>query len=444
MIALTLCLSLGFIILLLAHRSRESGRRSFESGLEGLEPRIAPAALTAKFSAGVLSIAGDPAAASVEIVETAGSIEVFDGASSIGMFTGVKSIKANIQGGAAIYANLADGGINGSLKVATTGTSSLTLASDSTIDGAVSFKGDASAQTLSVGTGVVIGKAFSFDGALGIDTFSIGEGTTIGGSATFTAVEAGTFPTVTKAIAIAGSLRFKNASTPLDVNIESSGSAVLNISGKVSYAGGAGNDTLFLGGTFDSNVAFVDTSGNNGLAFAFSSTVHGNVTMVTGGGNDGFNIQGGTIDGNVSLKLGTGNNSFRNGIGGHVTIGGNLTMTTGAGIDLWQEGGGGMTLNGNLTMNLGDGTNTIASSVIMTGSKISVITGSGIDSVSIDGTATNAAVKMFLGAGNDSLAGSLLRDSRSGTYDGGDGTDHFFENMLTTDPLIIIGFEDFT
>jgi hypothetical protein len=444
MTALLLCLSFGLVVLFLLRRVGRSTSQVVECGLEQLETRIAPAALTAKFSAGVLSIAGDPAAATVDILETAGSIEVFDGTTSLGTFSNVKSIKANIQGGAAIVANLADGGIDGSLNVSVTEQSSLVVSAGSRIAGAFSFKGDASTQTLTVGNNAVIGKAFSYNAASGNDTFTIGEGTNIGGTVTFTAVEDGTFTTAPSAITISGGLRFKNASTSVPVNIESLGAAGLNVSGTVSYAGGTGDDNLFVGGIFSRSAAYFDASGDNRFGIAFTSTVHGSIKMVTGGGNDGFNIQGGTIDGDISLKLGSGNNSFYYGIGGAVTIGGNLSMTTGAGNDLWQSSGGGMTLNGNLTMKLSDGTNTIASGVTMTGNKILVTTGSGVDSVSLDGSATNAAIKMILGAGTDTLAGTLLRNASSATFDGGDGIDHFVENMLTTDPLIIIGFEDFS
>ena len=60
----------------------------------------------------------------------------------------------------------------------------------------------------------------------------------------------------------------------------------------------------------------------------------------------------------------------------------------------------------------------------------------------MDGSALNAAVDIRLGGSNDSLAGSLFRNPVSARYDGGDGTDRFFENTLTANPIIIISFED--
>jgi hypothetical protein len=55
----------------------------------------------------------------------------------------------------------------------------------------------------------------------------------------------------------------------------------------------------------------------------------------------------------------------------------------------------------------------------------------------------NSDVRISLGDGNDDLAGILLRANASALSNGG-GTDHFIENMLARDPLIIVGFEDFT
>jgi hypothetical protein len=444
-------LSLAFIlclaILSAARRCRHgTGRRTpcLESGLEPLEYRIAPAALTAKLSGGVLFITGDSAVNTINVVDLSGSIEVLDGGTSVGKFDNVKSIKMNVQGGGLVNVNLSNAGIPGSITATTAGVTIFTLVAGSTVNGGLSLKGDTTAQTLILDPGVVIGKSLTFNGAEGADSFTIGDGTSIGGSATFISVEDGDFNTTTSSTTINGALRFKNTSTPLPVQINTNGNNGLNVSGKVTYAGGTSDDVLFLAGTFGNSASFVDNSGNNGFAFGMNSTVHGSIKMVTGDGNDGLGLQSGTYDGNVSLKIGNGNNTFAYGVAGSVTVGGNIFMITGAGNDEWRTSGGGLTLSGNATMNLGDGTNKIIANAIVNGSKISINTGSGVDTVAFDGSATNAAVRIFLGAGNDSLAGVLLRDSASAIFNGGDGTDHFFENTLTTDPLIIIGFEDFT
>jgi hypothetical protein len=441
MIMLVLCL--GIAALLLLSRSDRKEPVFHELRIEGLEPRIAPAALTAKFGGGVLTIAGDPAAANVDIVETAGSIEVFDGMMSLGTFAGVKNITAKVQGGATVTANLADGGISGSFKMVATGVTTFALTAGSRIDGSLTFNGDIAAQTLIVGNNVVVGKNLTFNGAQGTDAFTIGAGSTIGGNATFAAIESGTFDTAT-VIAIGKNLAFKNTSTALDVVIQSSGSAGVNVSGTMTYAGGRGGDSLFLKGTINGNAKFVDATGDNAFGISETSVVRGSVLMVTGSGNDVFGIQGGTIERDVTLKLGAGNNRFNYGIAGLVAIGGNLSMTTGDGNDQWQSSGGGMTLGGNLTMRLGDGTNSLIASAVVAGNKVSVKVGGGDDVVSIDGSATNAKLAISLGAGGDSLAGVLIRNSVSAVFDGGAGVDHFFEITLTGDPLIIVGFEDFS
>jgi hypothetical protein len=441
MIMLVLCLGVAALLLLSRSDRKEPVFR--ELRIEGLEPRIAPAALTAKFGGGVLTIAGDPAAANVDIVETAGSIEVFDGMVSLGTFAGVKNITAKVQGGATVTANLADGGISGSFKMVATGVTTFALTAGSRIDGALTFNGDIAAQTFVVGNNVVVGKNLTFNGAQGADAFTIGAGSTIGGNATFAAIESGTFDTAT-VIAIGKNLAFKNTSTVLNVLIDSSGSAGVNISGAVTYAGGRGGDSLFLKATINGNAKFVDATGDNAFGISETSVVRGSVLMVTGSGNDVFNVQAGTIERDVTLKLGTGNNRFSYGIAGTVAIGGNLAMTTGDGNDQWQTSAGGMTLGGNLTMRLGEGTNSVIASAIVAGNKVSVKVGGGDDIVSIDGSATNAKLAISLGAGADTLAGALMRNSVSAVFDGGAGVDRFIENTLTGNPLLIVGFEDFS
>jgi len=446
-ISLGLAVVLSFAVLSLVRRFRHGTGGPvpcFEYGFEPLEPRIAPAALTAKFSGGVLSIVGDSQVDTVNVVATSGSIEVLDGGTSLGKFTSVKNIKINVQGGGFVNVNLGNAGIPGSLTATTAGVSIFTLVADSTISGGLSLKGDNAAQTLILGAGVRIGKSLAYNGANGADSFIFGEGVSIDGNATFVSVEDGTFNTASSATSIGGALRFKNISTPLAVQIRAAGLSGLNVSGKLSYTGGTGSDSLFLEGTFGSSASFLDASGNNSLGLGQNGTLHGDLRMVTGDGNDAFGLPGGTVQGSLFLKLGNGNNTFSYGIAGAVTIGGDVSMTTGSGNDAWRTSGGTMTISGNVTMNLGDGGNEIMAGLIVNGSRVGINTGSGRDIVAIDGTATNAAVRIFLGAGDDDLAGSLLRDNVSATFNGGDNTDHFFENMLTTDPLIIIGFENFS
>ena len=193
--------------------------------------------------------------------------EVFDGAASLGVFSGVKSISAKVQGGATITANLADGGISGSLKVGTTGATTLNVSPGSSVGGPLNFTGDPTAQTLNLGTSVAVGKSLTFNGGSGSDAFAIGARTTIGGSASFTSVEAGTFGNGS-AITIGGALNFKNYATPLETNIQTSGGAGLSVGGKLNYAGGRANDSLFLSATFGGNATYIDTSGDNDFGFA--------------------------------------------------------------------------------------------------------------------------------------------------------------------------------
>lgn len=444
MFELTLSLSAIAFLLLLRRRFGKCKDQSSQIAIEGLESRIAPAALSARFSAGLLTIAGDPLAGNVDIVETAGSFEVFDGTTSLGTFTGVKNIRASIQGNANINANLTDGGISGSLKVSATGAATLALTAGSQINGALVFNGNDAAQSLSLGDNTVIGKSLTYNGRLGEDFFTIGAGTTIGGNATLNGTEFGIF-TTSSAITIEGNLRFNNASNSLASTFRrDGGSEPINVGGSLSYIGGRGDDSLSIGSTIGGNVTFNDKTGDNTFNIAEGSTIQGRITMTTGSGNDRFNIQSGIVDKDLTLKLGEGDNAFFYGIAGNVNVGGSLVFTGGQGVDQMQTSGGGMIIGGNLTINLGNGLNTIIASTIVTGNKVTINTGDGADAVSIDGGASNATIKVSLGAGNDSLAGSLLRDPVSATYNGGAGTDHFLEVTLTADPLVIISFEDFT
>ncbi|MGB8169730.1 MAG: hypothetical protein WCF18_19670 [Chthoniobacteraceae bacterium] len=444
MITLTLILAVTFIVLLsLPRRSSRDEVARFHGGIESLEPRIAPAALVAKFAGGTLTVTGDAATNVVKLQGAGASVEVFDGMTSLGIFAGVKNIVAKLDGGTTATANFLGGGIAGSVTVVENGPSSFTIGASSAIGGALAVTGDGLAQTFSVGDNVTVGKALTFAGGLGADSFTIGNNVSIGGNATFSGAESGIF-NVTNVTTISGSLAFKNAATPLAVMISTAGAAGLNVTGKVSYAGGLSDDNLFLGGTFSAGATFADLKGNNGFGLAAGSIVHGSISMTTGAGNDSINIQSGTVDKDVTLKLGSGNNAFRYGIAGSVTISGNLSFTGGAGDDLWQSFGGGMTLGKNLTLQFGDGMNTATAGVTVGGTKVSITTGSGTDSISIDGSALNAAVVVSLGAGTDSLGGVLMNHPLSAKYDGGAGVDHFVENSLTANPAILIGFEDFS
>jgi len=421
-----------------------AGMRDTHSSIEALESRIAPAALSAKLLAGVLSITGDPAAATVAITQTGGSIEVKDGATSLGVFNGAKSIDFNLVGGATVNLGLTGNGLAGLCKVAAHGASVVNVVSGSHLNGGLTVTGDVNAQTLNLGDNVVIAKTLALKGGGGVDTITIGNGGTIGGNLVLVSVESGSFNANSVATAIAGSLKVNNTGDPLSVSIQTTQNTGLTIGGGVSYAGGNLNDNLFLSAGITKSVRFVDTAGDNGLGVGFTSVIHGSVNVTGGVGSDNVNIQGGTIDGNVTLNFAGGNNNFFYGIGGQVTISKNLTMTGGSGNDLWQSGGGGMTVGKNVSIKLGNGTNTIIAGVSISGTSLIVTTGSGTDTVSIDGTGSSVAAIISLGAGSDSLGGVLIKSVKSASFNGGSGIDHLTEHTFVADPIVIRSFEDFS
>lgn len=414
------------------------------SSIEALESRIAPAALSAKLLAGVLTITGDPLAATVTVAQTGGTIEVLDGATSLGVFNGTKSIDFNLVGGAVVNLGLIGNGLAGLCKIAAHGATTVNVFTGSHLNGGLTVTGDVNAQTLNLGNDVVIGKTLALKGGGGVDTITIGNGGTIGGNLVLASVESGSFNANSVATAIAGSLKVNNAGDPLSVAILTTQSTGLTIGGGVSYVGGNLNDNLFLSAGITKSVRFVDTLGDNSLGVSFFSVIHGSVNVTGGVGSDTVNIQGGTIDGNVTLNFAGGNNNFFYGIGSQLTIGKNLTITGGSGDDKWQTGGAGLTVGNNVSVKLGNGTNTIIAGVSISGTSLVVTTGSGTDTVSIDGTGSSVAAIISLGAGSDFLGGVLIKSVKSANFNGGAGIDHLGEHTFVADPIVVRSFEDFT
>lgn len=122
---------------------------------------------------------------------------------------------------------------------------------------------------------------------------------------------------------------------------------------------------------------------------------------------------------------------------------GNLVVVTGAGDDTVKNGGAGMMVGKNVTLQLGDGANTIYASLSSSGKKYVVSTGSGVDSVGLFGTASNAALTVSLGANDDEYNNTLI-NTVSLRADGGAGTDHFSVTTVYGNPVAILGFEDFS
>jgi hypothetical protein len=414
------------------------------SSIEALESRIAPAALSAKLLAGVLTITGDPTDPTVGIIQTGGSIEVMDGATSLGIFSGATSINFNLVGGATVNLGLAGNGLPGLCKIAAHGATVINVATGSHLNGGLVVTGDESAQKLNLMDNVVVGKGLSFKGGGGVDNITIANGGTIGGNLSLASVEVGAFNASSVPTAITGSLKVNNSGDSLSAFIQTNNNAGLAISGGVRYVGGLFNDNLSLTATVTKGVTFTDFKGDNGFGLSFNSVVHGSVNVNTGVGSDGFNIQAGTIDGNLTLNFGGGNNMFFYGIGGPVSIGGNLNITAASGNDQWQGSGGLLTVGKNVHANLGNGANTISLGMNVSGSSLVVTTGRGMDNVSIDGSGTSVAAIIALGAGNDVLAGLLLDTVKSAIFNGGAGTDHLVENTFVADPIVIRSFEDFS
>ncbi len=444
MLALALCFIVALIALpYLSRRAANGGAMPFRHEIERLEARIAPAALTARLGGGTLNISGDAISDEVNVIQGGGVIEVFDGALSLGRFQGVKHIKAELDGITTMTTDLASGGITGSLKVKAEGPTSLEVGDGSSIGRALKFKGDSTDQILTLGANVTLGKKLAFDGHKGVDEFAIGASSVIGAKTHFRDVENGIFDT-TSVITIRGHLDFKNHATPQAVNITTTGPAGLDVSGKLRYAGGKGNDAVLLAGSFDGKATFKDKSGSNDFGLGANSVVHGKLRLTTGSGNDTFTFDSGTVDKGVKLKLGNGDNAFHYGMAAPVTILRSLSIKTGSGSDVWQTDGSSMKIGHNLDVKLGNAVNVVAAIAQVDGGKVSIIAGRSADAIAIDGSAANADIKVKLGQRDDSLGGSFFGVAESARFEGGKGTDRFFTGAVNADPVIIKSFEDFT
>jgi hypothetical protein len=227
--------------------------------------------------------------------------------------------------------------------------------------------------------------------------------------------------------------------------------------------GGGGDDTLYSTSLHvGNNYSYADPSGFNvytvdlasTYAFGQRSSVGGNVSFNTGGGDEIIMLEEFDIDGNVSFSLGAGDDvaSTRD-----VTIGGSVTQNLGSGTNIGVVE---FTTANSVAVG-GTGVNFITIQAVDTNS-ITILTGNNLDNVLIAGVNANVVtIATFggddgvqilesafdlliveLGAGNDSLSLEGVAVDLLAILSGGRGTDSL-TGVIDNDfnLLIDLGFE---
>ena len=468
--------------------------------LQPLEAREVPAGkITAVLSpAGLLMLTGDDAANVVTLQVTGGGMTltpdattaINDKAAGTAVpFGAVTSIKADLKGGAdtlsidaaaafgvsgMVSINLGDG--DNTLKLATTGmvnlggltvtggdgsdtvtvkggvgstvggTAKLTYAnggSSTTLDGVtfagVTIKaGDAIGIPNEVtGTNATVTKAFSaalgnsFPGTVALTGGSYTGGISVSGYSLSTLLKN---TTVTKAVTVKGGY---------DADVQVDG---VTVTGNVAVT--APNANFSANGTGSTVTGTLNLTGSAWTSADFASTspteVKGNITVKGGWFSDSFTANGNFKAGkNVSLNLGDGDNRVSVGDAtALVSIGGKLTVQTGAGKDTVELDR--VSLAGTADLKLGAGTDTLSIEDGTTFAKtfkadlgtgddtISVAQNSGVGPVTFTGKATILAGTgndtLFLGvaiaAGGDATTRVVFSDATS-VVDGGLGLNDF-------------------
>jgi hypothetical protein len=226
----------------------------------------------------------------------------------------------------------------------------------------------------------------------------------------------------------------------------------LRVGANFSYIGGAGNDTFDMDGFGGALEAGANAKFVLGSPLVFDSNFADfealragrNIIFVGGVGNDAVIVTGAMEAGrNVSVNLGDGSNSFdsnqegmgTNSIGGSFTYVGGLDgdvvsldaiNVSNLSVTLGESGGAtqafstgtknpaGVTVYGAMTVTGGAGAEAVILRRTYIGSKLTVMTFAGNDTVTIDDTDVAGATRIDLGLGDDSLHGEMLGGDAGG------------------------------
>jgi hypothetical protein len=200
--------------------------------------------------------------------------------------------------------------------------------------------------------------------------------------------------------------------------------AELIVGGNVTVAfGGAGNvqndwvtHSLHVGGS----MSFTGGAGQDAVSFYGHSTVGGGVTFTTGGGPNSLNLGGSdyhtVIGGGLKYTGGAGIDQVRL---DDLAIGRDAILNLGAGatqqkVYLGTQQGAPLTIGGNLTITTGEAGDDIRVLQTTVGKALTITAGGGADTVYIDDTDVAGLTLIDLGAGADQLYVDTLADNGNG------------------------------
>jgi hypothetical protein len=363
----------------------------------------------------------------------------------------------NGSGGAADDFDATDTVIHGNLSVNNgNGGSSLNFNVDTgtaAVDGNVTFVAGEGSDYANF-TGATIGGRISCDFGLGSGDHGLSlSSTSVDGSVSTRSLDGYGFVTVNDS-EVGGSVSVDSRKSQEYIGV-TGGSTV---GGNVSMTTVGGENSFQLsGGTIDGNVSVtsvvqgsvnIDNSGG-------SAWVKGNVTFTSRTGNDQFRVSSAKIDGNIKVDSGTGGSQF-NADDGALLVGKvSISSRSGNAMVAFNNG---VAVLGATKINLGSGGDTVAINDSDFSGLVTINTGSGYDNLSIeeggdtDGPTTRffAGLRANTGSGDDRVAvGDYGADERAGDFrapsriDGGDGTDTLFALHLADGSLdpVVVNFE---
>ena len=420
--------------------------------LEGLTERVTPAVSGISFMGGNLSVRLDSQGGTLSLLGDGNNYKIeFQSLTALAAKSIGNTAGYNVTGSISVLSANGNDIINiepqaagdvfvvpGNLNI-NTGNGSDTIfilggadAGTATIAGNVAINAGNGADNLNLSTGaaantLTINGRLNFIGGNGLDSVASDNGNLeINGLTTLNQVNVLTLnpdAAATNTVNLVG-LQISNPMAESSANnITLTGDATANavtINGSFNYTGNMRDDNIAIdGATILGNTVLnlygADIDNTVTLADNADTLLQGNLTIIAGNGadtivSDGTNDT--TINGSVSMNLGAGTNNVTldtaTNAGG---IAGSMTVYGGNGNDIINIGGiSGFSINGSLTVSLGNtvGTSADQNELELTdttvGGGVSYTGGSGIDSVTLDGTTTVAnSLNVYLGAGPDEL-----------------------------------------
>lgn len=408
--------------------------------LTSLENRVTPAA-TLSYLNGNLTVTGDNTGNVIAVAAT-GSNQLSVSVNSIGMgsFNVTGNLAINSGNGAdtvtiALGANTFSGNVTINTGTTSTGNDNVAI-SNGALTGRLSVTTSSHNDVVTLTNLNATGILNSFTGGAGTDTLTI-----VNSNLSDLNLING-FNSISLLGGTAGGVIINSQSEGIATNVVFN--SAISVTGDITMITGAGNDSLVLSGTFGGNITFVGGNGMN-MFQTFNATVSGNISAILGNGVDAVGMINSTVNGSVQFNTGDGNNNYllsdiASSVNGHFSI------TAGNGNDfvgniatyIPASAGAaaphfGINVAGNLNVNLGNGSNTFLLNTVANsiGGNISITSGAGADAVQVAQTYGGSKLKVALGAGNDFFVWGALAGVLSADIDGGTGANTYVQTPPT-------------